>query len=177
MKLINPARLEKIIHTISLLILTLLIVTIPASLATPAVPEAPTSDESPLTEHQTPQNKVAHSETKSEKTKTLKDKTPKGTFTFKYNRILKNFWVTSYDGNCAGCSGRTHFTDERVVYGLCAVDPEVIPPLSYFYVPGYGRCKAADKGGGLGGKRIDIGFDDVRNGWWSARYTDIYLPK
>ena len=156
--MISPARLEKIIHAISLTILTLLIVTIPASLATPAVSEAPSSDE-------------------SEKTKILKDKTPKGTFTFEYNCVLKNFWVTSYDGNCAGCSGRTHFTNERVTYGLCAVDPEVIPPHSYFYVPGYGRCKAADKGGGLGGKRIDIGFDDVRNGWWSARYTDIYLLK
>lgn len=92
-----------------------------------------------------------------------------------YNCVLKNFWATSYDGKCLGCSGRTHYTDEPVSHGICAVNPDLISPLSYFHIPGYGRCKAADKGGGLESKRVDLGFDDVKNGWWSARHTDIYL--
>jgi len=103
---------------------------------------------------------------------------PGETFTVdghQYNCILKNFWATSYDGKCRGCSGRTHYTNEPVAHGICAVNPELIPPTSYFYVPGYGRCKAADKGGGLKGRHIDLGFDNVKNGWWSARYTDVYL--
>jgi 3D (Asp-Asp-Asp) domain-containing protein len=93
---------------------------------------------------------------------------------FKYNCIQSGFLSTSYDGNCKGCSGRTHFTNEPVTWGICAVDPDVIRPHSWFYVPGYGPCKAADTGGAVKGKKIDLGFDDVRNGWWSRRYTDIY---
>jgi len=93
---------------------------------------------------------------------------------FKYNCIRSGFTASSYDGNCVGCSGRTHFTNEPVVWGICAVDQDVIEPHSYFYVPGYGTCKAADKGGAVKEKKIDLGFDDVRNGWWSRRVTDIY---
>lgn len=97
---------------------------------------------------------------------------------FKYNCIQSGFLSTSYDGNCEGCSGRTRLTNEPVTWGICAVDTDVIRSFkdthSYFYVPGYGPCKAADTGGGVKGKHIDLGFDDVRNGWWSRRYTDIY---
>ncbi len=94
---------------------------------------------------------------------------------YQYNCILKHFWATSYDGNCAGCSGRTHYTDEPVDYGICAVNPDLILPLSHFYIPGYGRCRAADKGGGIKGRRVDLGFNDIKNGWWHAHYTDIFL--
>ena len=93
---------------------------------------------------------------------------------FKYNCIRSGFIASSYDGNCEGCSGRTHFTNEPVVWGICAVDQHVIAPHSFFYVPGYGPCKAADKGGAVRSKKIDLGFEDVRLGWWSRRVTDIY---
>lgn len=92
---------------------------------------------------------------------------------FRYNCVQSGFWVTSYDGNCKGCSGRTHFTNEPVTWGVCAVDQNVIPPHSTFYVPGYGPCKAADKGGLVKGKKIDVGFSNIREGWWSRRYTEI----
>jgi 3D (Asp-Asp-Asp) domain-containing protein len=96
---------------------------------------------------------------------------------FKYNCIQSGFLATSYDGNCKGCSGRTRLTNEPVTWGVCAVDTNVIRSYrdtrSKFYVPGYGPCKAADTGGAIKGKRIDLGFDNVRNGWWSRRYTDI----
>jgi len=96
------------------------------------------------------------------------------TFSFRYNCIQKGFTATSYDGNCKGCSGRTHFTNETVTWGICAVDPTIIKPFSTFYVPGYGLCHAADTGGKIKDKRIDLGFKRLSNGWWSQRITDIY---
>lgn len=94
-------------------------------------------------------------------------------FSFRYNCIQSGFLATSYDGNCEGCSGRTHFTNEPVTWGICAVDQDVIKPHSYFYITGYGPCKAADKGGAVKGKKIDLGFEDTASSWWSRRYTDI----
>ena len=105
----------------------------------------------------------------------VEEKIPNGkTVTFRYNCVRKDFIAGSYDGNCKGCSGQTHFTDEPVRWGLCAVDPQVILPHSIFYIPGYGPCRAADKGQAVKGKRIDLGFEDVRQGWWSLRSTDIF---
>lgn len=97
--------------------------------------------------------------------------TEEGTLT--YSKTMR-VWSTSYDGNCAGCTGRT-YTGKSVTHGICAVDPSVIPLGSKFYVPGYGLCSAEDIGGGVKGDKIDVGFHDVREGWWSARYVDIYL--
>ncbi|HEB13786.1 MAG TPA: hypothetical protein ENI09_00025 [candidate division WWE3 bacterium] len=105
----------------------------------------------------------------------IKEKLPNGkTSKFRYNCIRSGFIASSYDGNCEGCSGRTHFTNEPVVWGICAVDQNTIAPHSYFYVPGYGTCKAADKGGAVKGKKIDLGFESVSQGWWSRRVTDIF---
>lgn len=83
-------------------------------------------------------------------------------------------WATSYDGNCVGCSGRTA-TGTSVKFGVCAVDPRVIPLGSRLYIPGYGECHAEDTGGAIKGNKIDLGFENVKSGWWSARYTDVYL--
>lgn len=111
----------------------------------------------------------------------IKENLPNGKRTsFRYNCVQSGFLATSYDGNCKGCSGRTRLTDEPVRWGICAVDTDVIRSYkdthTKFYVPGYGPCKAADTGGAVKGKKIDLGFDDIRNGWWSQRYnpTDIY---
>lgn len=95
--------------------------------------------------------------------------------TFRYNCILQNFRATSYDGHCPGCSGRTHFTGESVTWGVCAVDPTVLAPLSTFYIPGYGLCRAADTGGAIKGKRIDLGFEDTATSWWNAKNTDVLI--
>lgn len=93
--------------------------------------------------------------------------------TLKYWRKMR-VWATSYDPNCLGCTGRT-YSGTAVVVGTCAVDPKIIVMGSHFYVPGYGLCSALDIGGAIKGNKIDLGFPDVRQGWWSARYTDIYL--
>jgi len=95
------------------------------------------------------------------------------TGTFDYTRQLR-VWATSYDGNCKGCSGITA-TGTPVYHGICAVDPRVIPLGTRFHVPGYGTCLAADTGGAIKGNKIDVGFENVRFGWWSSRWVDIYI--
>ncbi len=83
-------------------------------------------------------------------------------------------WSTSYDKFCQGCSGIT-YTGRPAGYGIVAVDPKVIPLLSRLCIPGYGLAVAGDIGGGIKGAKIDLGFDNVKEGWWSARWTDVYL--
>jgi uncharacterized protein YabE (DUF348 family) len=58
--------------------------------------------------------------------------------------------------------------------GIVAVDPSVISLRSRMYVPGYGVAIAADTGGGVKGKFVDLGFsdDDYQSWHW---WTDIYL--
>jgi 3D (Asp-Asp-Asp) domain-containing protein len=83
-------------------------------------------------------------------------------------------WATKYDGNCIGCTGRT-YSGTKVVKGVCATDPRVIPLGTNFYVDGYGLCRAEDIGGGIKGNVIDLGYEDVKQGGWRTGYTDIYL--
>lgn len=83
-------------------------------------------------------------------------------------------FATSYDKNCRGCN-ETTATGMRAGYGVIAVDPNLIPLKSQVYIPGYGVAIAGDVGGAIKGSKIDLGFDDVRRGFWSARYTDIYI--
>jgi uncharacterized protein YabE (DUF348 family) len=58
--------------------------------------------------------------------------------------------------------------------GIVATDPEVIPLRTWLYVPGYGKSIAADTGGGVKGKLVDLGFpdDDYESWHW---WTDVYL--
>ncbi|NCS32043.1 hypothetical protein GW793_00950 [bacterium] len=97
--------------------------------------------------------------------------TPDGSIT--YYDVL-SMWSTSYDGNCRGCTGKT-YTGALVDHGVCAVDPRVIPLYTKMFIPGYGFCRALDIGGSIKGNKIDLGFENVKNGWWSSRWTDVYL--
>lgn len=58
--------------------------------------------------------------------------------------------------------------------GLVAVDPAIIPLRHHMYVPGYGFGMAADTGGGIKGRFIDLGYDDANYQSWHW-WTDIYL--
>lgn len=70
---------------------------------------------------------------------------------------------TAYTANCSGCSGVTStgvnlkkHPDKKVI----AVDPDVIPLGSTVMVPGYGKAVAADTGGAINGKKIDVFVSD-----------------
>ena len=58
--------------------------------------------------------------------------------------------------------------------GVAAVDPTVIPLRTRMYVPGYGRAIAADTGGGVKGKLVDLCFDVGKYESWHW-WTDVYL--
>ncbi|GEL78609.1 hypothetical protein TMU01_28440 [Tenuibacillus multivorans] len=67
--------------------------------------------------------------------------------------------ATAYTAYCDGCSGTTYTgidlrnnPDKNVI----AVDPDVIPLGSKVWVEGFGTATAADIGGAIKGKRIDI---------------------
>ncbi|OGD86326.1 hypothetical protein A2Z23_00205 [Candidatus Curtissbacteria bacterium RBG_16_39_7] len=120
------------------------------------------------TERKEPQSKIVKRGTKEILGRL---ETPQGEITYKAKLRV---WATSYDQNCRGCN-ETTATGMRTGYGVIAVDPKIIPLKSKVYVPGYGLAVAGDVGGGIKGAMVDLGFDDVKNGWWSARFTDIYI--
>ena len=98
-------------------------------------------------------------------------KTPQGILPF--SKKLRVF-STSYDKNCSGCN-ETTATGLKTGYGVVAVDPRVIPLGTRLYIPGYGLATAGDTGGNIKGTRVDLGFDDVKSAWWSARFVEIYI--
>jgi uncharacterized protein YabE (DUF348 family)/3D (Asp-Asp-Asp) domain-containing protein len=58
--------------------------------------------------------------------------------------------------------------------GIIAVDPSVISLGTKLFVAGYGVGLAADTGGGVRGKMVDLGYDDDNlQGWWW--WVDAYL--
>jgi 3D (Asp-Asp-Asp) domain-containing protein len=87
--------------------------------------------------------------------------------------------ATSYSASTAGVSksnphyGRTA-TGLKMRDGIVAVDPRVIDLGSEVYVPGYGVGLAADTGGAIKGKRIDLGYSDENLQLW-YRWVDVYL--
>jgi uncharacterized protein YabE (DUF348 family) len=62
----------------------------------------------------------------------------------------------------------------RARKGIVAVDPRVIALGQETYVPGYGLAVAADTGGAIKWRRIDLCFDDDNLELW-RRWVDVYL--
>ena len=66
---------------------------------------------------------------------------------------------TAYTANCEGCSGVTATgkdLSQNPDANVIAVDPNVIPLGSKVHVEGYGDAVAADTGGAINGKKIDV---------------------
>ncbi|MCX5776446.1 MAG: 3D domain-containing protein [Candidatus Firestonebacteria bacterium] len=63
-------------------------------------------------------------------------------------------------------------------YGVCAVDPRVIPLGTKLYVENYGYCIAADIGGGIKGNKIDLCFDLYKDSSvYQPKYVKVYILK
>jgi len=120
-----------------------------------------------------PQNKVIAFGRKIEP---LTLETPDGPIT--YWRKMR-VYTTAYSPARSGTSpsapwyGRTRI-GLPLDKGLVAVDPSIIPMRSQMYIPGYGIGLAADTGGGVNGRFIDLGYNDANYQPWHW-WTDIYL--
>ncbi|HHS96820.1 MAG TPA: DUF348 domain-containing protein [Chloroflexi bacterium] len=103
-------------------------------------------------------------------------KTPQGVV--EYWRVIRML-APSYSASTAGVPqtspyyGRTRL-GLPMRRGIVAVDPRLIPLGSRVYVPGYGVGLAADTGGAIRGRRIDLGYDDDNLVLW-YRWVDVYL--
>jgi 3D (Asp-Asp-Asp) domain-containing protein len=89
-------------------------------------------------------------------------------------------YATSYSPSRAGVSlsspsfGITA-SGKPLKKGLVAIDRSLIPFGTQMYVPGYGFAEAADTGGGVKGRWIDLGYSD--DDWvpWSGYITVYFL--
>ncbi len=71
-----------------------------------------------------------------------------------------NMMATSYNDGGLTASGY------NAQLGVCAVDPRVIPWGTYFSVPGYGTCYAADIGTWIQNNTVDVWLPgEQANGW------------
>jgi len=102
--------------------------------------------------------------------------TPSGVV--EYWRVFRVL-ATSYSAATAGVPksslsyGYTA-TGVKMRDGIVAVDPYMISLGTNLYIPGYGLGLAADTGGSIGGKRIDLGYSDEHLQLWYS-WVDVYL--
>ncbi|HEY4667345.1 MAG TPA: ubiquitin-like domain-containing protein [Anaerolineales bacterium] len=88
-------------------------------------------------------------------------------------------YATSYSASRAGIPldhpwfGITA-SGKPLTKGLVAIDRSLIPFGTRMYVPGYGFAEAADTGGGVKGRWIDLGYDDDNYVPWH-QYVTVYF--
>ena len=90
--------------------------------------------------------------------------------TIQYWRAL-NMYATSYHPSEVGDTTASGMPLKK---GVAAVDTSVIPFYTQMYVPGYGQVVAADIGGGVIGRWIDLGYSDNDYVPWHSWVT-VYL--
>ena len=102
--------------------------------------------------------------------------TPEGTLNY-WRKV--EMYATAYSPARSGTPrsapwyGRTRI-GQQLRKGLVAVDPKVIPLGTRLYVPGYGLALAADTGGGVRGRMIDLGYEDATYQSWHS-WVDVYV--
>lgn len=96
--------------------------------------------------------------------------TPGGQIT--YWRALEMYAV-SYNVTSNGGYGTA--TGIPLAKGVAAIDPRYIPYGTRMYVPGYGEALAADTGGGIQGRMIDLGYTDEDYVSWHQWVTVYFL--
>ncbi len=76
------------------------------------------------------------------------------------------------------CNGGYKYTvtGRKAQRGVVAVDPRVIPLGTRLYVEGYGKALAADTGGAIKGKKIDLCFDTYEEAIrFGRRQVKVYI--
>lgn len=103
--------------------------------------------------------------------------TPEGRLTYWRKLRVYATWYNASHGGKTRDDPRYGFTylGLKAERGIVAVDPNVIPFYTKMYVPGYGIGLAADTGGGIKGRWIDLCYEEGDTGLWGARWVDIYL--
>jgi 3D (Asp-Asp-Asp) domain-containing protein len=104
-------------------------------------------------------NPTAKAVTKNTKATAVKDISKSKAQTPKKSAKVITVKATAYTASCAGCTGitKTGFNlKANPTKKIIAVDPTIIPLGSKVYVEGYGKAIAADIGGAIKGKRIDV---------------------
>jgi uncharacterized protein YabE (DUF348 family) len=94
--------------------------------------------------------------------------TPDGTI--KYWRVL-TMYATSYRPSDTGDTTATGLPLKK---GVAAVDTRIIPFYTRLYIPGYGKAVAADRGGGVIGRWIDLGYSDSDYKPWH-QWVKVYF--
>lgn len=80
-----------------------------------------------------------------------------------------NMMVTSYNDGGATASGY------NAQLGVCAVDPRVIPWGTYFTVPGYGTCFAADIGTWIQNDTVDVWLPGSQADGWGVQHRTVTI--
>lgn len=96
--------------------------------------------------------------------------TPGGQIT--YWRALEMYAI-SYNVTSNGGYGTA--TGVPLAKGVAAIDPRYIAYGTRMYVPGYGEALAADTGGGIQGRMIDLGYTDEDYVSWHQWVTVYFL--
>jgi resuscitation-promoting factor RpfB len=89
-----------------------------------------------------------------------------------YWRAL-NMYAVSYKPSSAG--DNITATGAILQKGIAAIDPNYIPYGTQMYIPGYGLAVAADTGGGVQGRLIDLGYTDEDYVSWHQWVTVYFL--
>ncbi len=88
-----------------------------------------------------------------------------------YWRVL-DMYAVSYNVTSNGGYGTA--TGVPLAKGVAAIDPSYIPYGTRMYVPGYGEALAADTGGGINGRMIDLGYLDEDYVSWH-QWVKVYF--
>jgi len=91
--------------------------------------------------------------------------------TIEYWRKLE-MYATSYHPSSVGNTTASGLPLQK---GVAAIDRNFIPFFTRMYVPGYGEAIAADIGGGIIGRWIDLGYSDNDYVPWHQWVTVYFL--
>jgi 3D (Asp-Asp-Asp) domain-containing protein len=91
--------------------------------------------------------------------------------TIQYWRAL-NMYATSYHPSEGGGTTASGLPLQK---GVAAVDTSLVSFFTHMYVPGYGEVIAADIGGGVIGRWIDLGYSDDDYVPWHSWVTVYFL--